>query len=103
MKTQDGRLKVEKATEAAFISLEKVHLVPGVGESGRVYLEGDREQIMQALSRLQSNPKVPILDYITRLQTIKGIIFTLKNNARAERAITDKGRTLSSVREEAGT
>lgn len=82
MKTHcEDTMRLEKPTEIAWASLQKVHLTPDVDPAGRVFLEGNREQIMKALALLQTNPEVPILDYINRLQTIKGIIFTLKNNA----------------------
>lgn len=79
-----GKMRLEKKTEIAWVSLDKVHLKPDADLSGRVFFEGDREQILKSLSRLQANPKIPILDYITRLQTVNSLIFALKTNARSE-------------------
>lgn len=76
---------IEKAPQVAFCSLRKLHVTPFVKADGRVAFRV-KGNVSEVLAELQENPKVPILDFLTRLDTIRQFIFTLKNQK-----LSDKG------------
>jgi hypothetical protein len=67
----------EKANQVAFFSLRKLHITPFVKPDGRVAFNV-KGNISEVLAELQTNPLIPLLDYIQRLETIRSLIFTLK-------------------------
>lgn len=75
---KDEVIQVERATQVAYFSLRGLHVTPYVRSDGRVVFTV-RGAISKVLAELQGNPSVPILDYIQRFETVRGIIFTLKN------------------------
>jgi hypothetical protein len=70
---------MEKAPQVAYCSLKKLHVIPFLKSDGRVafYVKGD---VAGALADLAGNPKVPLLDFLNRLDTVRQIIFTLKED-----------------------
>ena len=72
-------ITMEKATQVAFCSLKKLHVTPFVKPDGRVafHIKGN---VSEVLSELQANPRIRLLDYIQRLDTIRSFIFTLKKD-----------------------
>jgi hypothetical protein len=70
---------MEKATQVAFLSLKKCHITPLMQDNGRIAFRV-KGNITKALGELQENPKVNILDYLQKLETIRSLIFTLKGN-----------------------
>ena len=71
-------IEIEKATQVAYLSLKGLHVTPFTKSNGRVAFRV-RGAISEVLAELQGNPPVPILDYIQRFETVRSIIFTLKN------------------------
>lgn len=77
MKKKSEPLVFEKATQLAFLSLENCQLKPFRKPGGRVAFEVSGD-VYGALARLSTNPPVPILDYINRLDAIRSVIFSMK-------------------------
>jgi len=69
---------LEKAPQVAFCFLKKLRVTPFVKPNGRVAfkVKGD---VAGVLAELASNPEVPLLDYLNRLDTVRSLIFTLKD------------------------
>ena len=74
---------MEKATQVAYCSLEKLHITPFVQSNGRVAFKV-KGNVSAVLAKLQTNPSIPILDYLNRLETIRSFIFTLKKGTHVE-------------------
>lgn len=74
---------MEKATQVAFCSLRKLHVTPFVKPDGRVAFRV-KGNVSDVLTELQTNPKIPILDYLNRLEVIRSFIFTLKKGTHVE-------------------
>lgn len=74
---------MEKATQVAYCSLKKLHVTPFVKSDGRVAFKV-KGNVSAVLAELQSNPSIPILDYLNRLETIRSFIFTLKKGNLVE-------------------
>ena len=74
---------MEKATQVAFCSLRNLHVTPFVKPDGRVAFR-IKGNVSDVLSELQTNPSIPILDYLNRLETIRSFIFTLKKGTHVE-------------------
>lgn len=72
------RLLIEKAPQVAFLSLSGCQIKPIAQANGRVAFEVSGN-VTEGLALLSSNPPVPILDYLNRLDAIRSVIFTLKN------------------------
>ncbi len=70
---------LEKAPLVAFCSLKGCHIKPFTKDDGRVAFEVQGD-VHSVLADLSSNPTVPILDYLNRLDSVRTVIFTLKNN-----------------------
>jgi hypothetical protein len=72
---------IEKAPQVAFLSLAGCHVKPFKKSDGRVAFEVSGD-VSGEFARLSSNPSVPILDYMNRLDAIRSVIFTMKGVAR---------------------
>jgi hypothetical protein len=82
MKDEQEEIVMEKATQVAFCSLKKLHITPFVKPDGRVAFRivGN---VSEVLGELQTNPRVRILDYLQRLESVRSLIFSLKVNHRS--------------------
>lgn len=76
MKGQE-KVVLDRAPQVAYCSLRKLHCKPFVAPDGRVKFEVIGP-VGETLAELQTNPKVPLLDYLNRLDAVRSIIFTLK-------------------------
>jgi len=74
---KNEEITLDKATQVAFCSLKKLRIIPFIKTDGRVSFK-IKGNVTEVLAELQGNPKVPILDYLNRLDIIRSIIFTLK-------------------------
>lgn len=77
MQNEKEEVIMEKATLVAFCSLRKLHVTPFKKLNGRVAfrVKGD---VTKILADLQTNPKINILDFLTRLEAVRTNIFALK-------------------------
>lgn len=80
-KAQCETLVIEKAPQVAFLSLAGCEIKPFKKPDGRIAFEVSGN-VTAELARLSSNPSIPILDYLNRLDAIRSVIFTLKDAAR---------------------
>jgi len=69
---------ISNAYIAAFLSLSGVKLTPIRQPDGRVAFRIDSNPA-SAFADFAANKTVPIIDYVQRLQAVKSIIFTLKD------------------------
>lgn len=76
---------MEKATHVAFCSLKKLHITPFKKPDGRVAFRV-KGNVSEVLTELQTNPKIPILDYLQRYETVRSVIFSLKRNGHGSAA-----------------
>ncbi len=81
MANRKEEVTMEKATQVAYCSLKKLHITPFVKSDGRVAFNV-KGNVTEVLADLYTNPSVHILSYIQRLETIRNIIFTLKQNGK---------------------
>jgi len=81
---EQEKVVLDRAPQVAYLSLRKLNCKPFVDLDGRVRFEVTGP-VTETLAELQSNPKVPLLDYLNRLDAVRSIIFTLKGkrNGRA--------------------
>jgi len=80
---EQEKVVIDKAPQVAYCSLRKLHCKPFVDNFGRVKFEVSGP-VMEILSELQNNPKVPLLDFLNRLDAVRSIIFTLKGRKNGE-------------------
>jgi hypothetical protein len=79
MTKRDELIILEKAEQIAFLSLRKCRVTPFVKPNGRVAFSV-RGDITGALAELEGNAKVPILDFLKRLESVKSVIYAMKGN-----------------------
>lgn len=80
MPKANEEIVMEKATQVAFCSLKKLHVTPFEKPNGRIAFNV-KGNVSEVLTELNTNPSIPILDYIQRLETVRSIIFTLKRGS----------------------
>jgi hypothetical protein len=83
MQNEKEEIILDKAPYVAFCSLKKLNISPFVKKDGRVAFRISGN-VSEVLGELQTNPLVPILDYLQRLETIRSLIFSLKGNRGIE-------------------
>lgn len=74
---------MEKATHVAFCSLKKLHITPFKKPDGRVAFRV-KGNVSEVLTELQTNPKIHILDYLQRFETVRSVIFSLKRDRHGD-------------------
>jgi hypothetical protein len=78
----DEEVIMRKATTITFASIRGLLLTPYTEPNGRVAFKA-KGNVSEVLAELQTNPLIPVLDFIQRLEAIRSIIFTMKNNGNA--------------------
>lgn len=88
----DKTLELTDINAAAFLSAQNIPITL-ITRSGRVFFIAPAEdKTYRELARLQSNPPVPILDFINRLKRLRSQMLDARDNGDALRR-TDYGRT----------
>jgi hypothetical protein len=78
-KEKEEIIEMEKAPHVAFCSLRNLIVTPFVKDNGRVAFR-IKGRVSEVLAELQQNPLVPLLDYLNRLNAVRGFIFELKKS-----------------------
>lgn len=80
---------LEKAPFVAVCSCFKCHITPFRDSDGRVRFRA-RGPVTEALTAIQNNIPIPIGDFLSKLDTVRSLIFSLKGNGLKVEAQTEK-------------
>lgn len=72
---------IEKDRLVAYLSLSGIHCQPFLQDNGRVAFKC-LGRVTEVLADLQGNPRVRLLDYMQRLDSVRQLIFSLKDHGR---------------------
>jgi hypothetical protein len=91
----DKTLELADINAAAFLSLQDIP-VTLINRAGRVYFVVPAEdRTYRELARLQSNPEVPILDFINRLKRLRSQMLDARDYGNGQRRM-ENGKMHSS-------